>query len=128
MARCLINKNKKPMEEKEILEGNKLIAVFMGAECLSPKTKFSYFDFGDDWNKHEGIFQQKIHVRMLKYHEDWNWIMELIGKIYEVCKSNSKCHYYWTTHNAGSDIRIFIEPKITVFKEAVKFIKFYNKK
>lgn len=69
------------MTQKEILQYNKRCAEFLGAQCLSPNTKYSYFDFGESWENKNFLFQQIIHSNMLKFHSDWNWIMEIVEAI-----------------------------------------------
>lgn len=50
------------MTQKEILEYNKRCAEFLGAECLSPKTKYSYFDFGEDWQIDHATPKYKFYI------------------------------------------------------------------
>ena len=70
------------MKRQTVLKGNKLIAEFMGAEILSPKTQFTYYDFGEKWYDLNGyIFQQKIHDNSLRYHLSWDWLMPVVEKI-----------------------------------------------
>jgi hypothetical protein len=81
------------MNNEEIIEGNKLIAEFMGGT----KTKSpgyldrDYFDFKDKpyqkWtNLYGGSFEETTLYWEgdLKYHSDWNWLMPVIEKIEKV--------------------------------------------
>lgn len=101
------------MEEKEIIEGNKLIAKFMKISMVPPRTKF-------------------------EYHESWEWLMpviEKIGKDYNV-------RITWTADalevtyidrpdidddNSIADFGGFGSITNT-WKCAVKFIEWYNAK
>lgn len=64
------------MEETEILEGNKLIAEFIGPS--------------EDWKTNKGsvrLYFKPGHntphceAHELKYHSDWNWLMLVVEKI-----------------------------------------------
>ncbi len=132
----MLNTNKTKMEEQKIIEGNKLIAEFMGAECLSPKTKFSYFDFGNDWSENEGIFQQKIHIRMLKYHSSWDWLMPVVEKVRDKnCIVSIWFNRQLNTNNTTianfedgwkKDINISGVGIESTYKSVIEFIKWHN--
>jgi hypothetical protein len=67
------------MEEKEILEGNKLIAEFMGM-----KQGKDFADFNGRWSG--DWFDAKNAINgcrneILSFHSDWNWLMPVIEKI-----------------------------------------------
>ena len=60
------------MTQEEILDYNKLCAEFLGWEYAKDR---------DIWNPnmhHDYSFTYSIN---LKFHSDWNWIMEIIEKI-----------------------------------------------
>lgn len=125
------------MEQQEIIEGNKLIAEFMGAEVLSPKTKFTYYDFGDNWSETNSyVFQQKIHDNMLKYHSSWDWLIPIIDKIeliedskYVVQIAADRCTIFeWNdSENIVKFNVMHTGEKITAtYKCIIEFIKWYN--
>jgi len=60
--------------EKEILEGNKLMAEFMGAEWK----KDDYGDFGYFFPDYS---HRPTAETALKYHTSWDWIMPVVEKI-----------------------------------------------
>lgn len=64
------------MTNEEILEGNKLIAEFMGLETITLKVD----------NNGEGICIKKPMATTqipVKYHESWDWLMPVVIKIEE---------------------------------------------
>ena len=75
---------------KEIIEGNKLIAEFMGAIWRKDDYGlfgYSYSDVGKAPTEHSGYWWD---VKALQYHTSWDWLMPVVEKI-------SNIHYpdYW---------------------------------
>lgn len=118
--------------EKEIIEGNKLIAHYMG---LKPYKSHS----GPQVNKQVFSIGRREHlINNLYYHSSWDWlmpVMEKIGKEYNV-------RITWTAHaievtyidrpdvrddNSLADFGGFA-PITNTWKCAVKFIQWYNTK
>ena len=62
------------MTDKEILDGNKLIAEFMGGTLDNPKAKYYYF------------LERGRYEMELKYHSSWDWLIPVIGKITSECE------------------------------------------
>ena len=59
-------------------ENNKLIAEFLGAKQYDETDNFVYFD------ETNNIFSNDtISIKDLKFHYDWNWLMEVVDKIEE---------------------------------------------
>jgi hypothetical protein len=56
----------------EIIQGNKLIAEFMGGTLDSPSAPYYYF-------LSEGRYKTE-----LLYHSSWDWLIPVIEKIYEL--------------------------------------------
>lgn len=114
------------MTRQDVLEGNKLCAEFLGAECISPKTKYSYFDFGEDWNTDfPFLFQQTVHSNLLQFHSDWNWLMGVVEKIEQLRHTTNYSHdmrLLWI-EISGCLLRC---RKEATFKAVVDFIKWYN--
>lgn len=70
------------MTGKEILEGNKLIAEFMGADISTPKDKDIIYMSITMCN--ELVLPNNcgaVKVRHLDYHESWDWLMPVVEKI-----------------------------------------------
>lgn len=66
------------MKEKEINEGNKLIAEFMGAKMIVENYHgINIIKFSDGDTK--DLFG-------LKFHSSWDWLMPCIGKISNQCE------------------------------------------
>jgi hypothetical protein len=60
------------MTNTEIVEGNKIIAEFMGVdECGKPNWEYRYWFIG-------GI---SVREDELKYHSSWDWLMPVWGKL-----------------------------------------------
>lgn len=73
------------MENKEILEYNKRCAEFLGVN----KTLSSYYlpKFGLYVNKYGEVYYEEVfREEELKFHSDWNWIMEVVEAIVEKTK------------------------------------------
>ena len=62
------------MKTNEILNGNKLIAEFMG---LSYCTKYQY----EGWYKNHEHNYRICGFDGLKYHSSWDWLMPVVEKI-----------------------------------------------
>ena len=65
------------MTQEQIVEGNKLIAEFMGI-------KISHLGVGDLYRC--PVTDLPTTVCELEYHESWDWLMPVIGKISENCE------------------------------------------
>lgn len=133
-------------EEEKILEGNKLIAEFMGGKWY-PKT--SWYNIFTMWDNCF-VFENRIgfQYRHLKYHSSWDWLMPVIeyidtisernnGLVY--CQTNATSHTFYINYNDGSVLntnfpkynhgrhRCEGESRIyNVFLAIVEFIKWYN--
>lgn len=126
------------MEQKEILEGNKLIAEFMGRKFFAYKGNHSYdraFNtykeceewiggkLKDDGYKPEIGWQQECG----KYHSSWDWLMPVLDKIDSI--PNEVCNqYFWNDDdNQHNDFRIFRVQNITeLFSQIANLISWYN--
>ena len=78
--------NKKNISE-EIIEGNKLIAEFMGYNLIIPSMrrypnnwKTSYWERNYDIEKHT-TDHVLCEENGLKYHSSWDWLMPVVEKI-----------------------------------------------
>ena len=103
------------MNEKEILEYNKRCAEFLGWKNLNDDSFPEYVNpLGD--------FYQ---LKELKFHSDWNWIMDMVEAIekltkkdgygYEILITNSLCVIEETNKIFDSNQRVYAKTR----KEAV---------
>ena len=116
------------MSESEIIEGNKLIAEFMGAILVKAP-------MGDAMRMEKGRFPEpyslkQLSVHILRYHTSFDWIMTVVEKIvpyglFRLTIGNiaSVCHFEtddnFKKHSSESTIE-------TVWLACVDFIKWYN--
>jgi len=89
------------MTQKEILEGNRLIAEFVGNTSTL-------------WTKRWFVSDYSV----MKYHSSWDWLIPCIGKISNECEEPEELDNlkYALLSN---DIK-------TAWFEVVEFIKWYN--
>jgi hypothetical protein len=124
-------------------ENNKLLADFMGAK-YNKDVSFN-IEKNDLWLPKHGIcnFQLASTGKRLKYHSDWNWLMEVVEKI--ECKRDGRCLMdnddilaYVTIESQYCEIRVYeciFEPEKefptkleAVYSACVQFVKWYNSK
>jgi len=71
------------MEQKEVIEGNRLIAFFMGAKEDNEFPGHPLLDFGEFIKttpfKEPGVWI--LGESQVKYHSSWGWIMPVVEKI-----------------------------------------------
>lgn len=100
---------------------NKIIAEFMGA-TLTKDLQIMYPVYEGD----------SSYVKDLKYHLDWNWLMEVVEKIeslgYKVYilkwENSQYCSIYLNGKKiAGNETNTKIE---AVYNACLEFIKWYN--
>lgn len=120
--------------KEEIIEGNKLIAEFMGYE----KTIYSDVFNGDLYAL--DVSKGEIYaISQMQYHASWDWIMPVVEKIEQkgciveisyslVCMC--RICVIWEKHkkafNIINDNNGGLEPIIAIYKSVVEFIKWYN--
>jgi hypothetical protein len=119
------------MSEEEILEGNKLIAEFMGYKYINPK------DSCDRWGWYlNGDNSTSInYLKELKYHSSWDCLMPVVEKIESILSISDEDYYSITIrrdecilNNGYSDIIKHSLPnqsKIeSIYKVVIEFINF----
>lgn len=80
------------MTQEQIIEGNKLIAEFMGAcnKQTAPCIIKAYVQDDEVWFhvEIEPTKEKRASYKLaeLLYHSSWNWLMPVIGKISENCE------------------------------------------
>jgi hypothetical protein len=88
-----------------IEENNRLLAEFMQPSFNG----FGTYDFNG----------QLLTKEYLKFHNDWNWLMEVVEKILNICLELDNMEMYY---NITDSI-----PKIDkAYNDCVEFIKWYN--
>lgn len=98
------------MKEKEILEGNKLIAEFMGNK--DSENKYS----------HESS-EYYFEGCELEFHFSWNWLIPVVQKI-----TREFPEYDNTVHMEGILDTLLTLDIENIWKTVIGFIEFYNKK
>lgn len=112
------------------MENNKLIAEFMGGYQYDQEGNFVTFDLTDNMFSHDTILLEN-----LKFHTDWNWLMQVVEKIESL--DYMVIHNFYISkfevvikaeHNrVFKDIHIANKTKIeAVYNACVEFIKWYN--
>jgi hypothetical protein len=129
------------LTKEEILEGNKLIAEFMGGEF---KEDLPYTFAKSGWlktpaNDHQTIAQDYD----FRYHKSWDWLMPVIEKINGLGKEYSfsifKTYIALSVEKGGRVFKDFSfahsenitstqTSKQAAFKLVVKFVKWQNEK
>ncbi len=114
------------MTQNEILDGNKMIAEFMGTK----PNEFGMFNFRDDI--YCSMTQPYIRNIDLQFDTSWDWLMPVVEKMNTMGQwtqlSYKELTGYWfeiTTPRMGfaETGKNAIE---SVWKTVVKFIKWYN--
>ena len=119
--------------QEEILEGNKLIAEFMGAEVSQAYSKTKeqdglMFYYSKDSSPDT---YRNLSSAAIKYHSSWDWLMPLVEKIEELNVTESffiiedKTCILWLTDT--KDICQRSSSKIeSVYNTVVEFIKWHK--
>jgi hypothetical protein len=125
------------------IEGNKLIAEFMGGRCFA-EGELSDIGYGtivvEGW-KPSGSFYKKffahekeqslfndVVVSNSPYHSSWDWQLPVWNKMYELCTANFKLSitkYYEQEKGLHSAIRLN-QPEISI-PYLIDLIEWYNK-
>jgi hypothetical protein len=126
------------MEQKEILEGNKLIAEFIG---MKQGKDFLDFDgrWASDWFDVSGTINGHRN-ELLLFHCDWNWLMPVIEKIKslgyvtEISGNRERSFASIGIENtneyvakAGYDME-FLKQIDATYYAVIQFINWYNSK
>lgn len=115
------------MENQNVLNGNKLIAEFMG--FLKP--------YGDVYQCCFNNINITTNGEYIRFHKSWDWLMPVVEKI-ENLKSpvyiHSNCCTIYEKVNFNTDKGdLFIESYndnklLAVYDTVIKYIKWYNNK
>ena len=124
------------MEKNFVLNGNKLIAEFMGwttksryhhikqrkvLEWIVPENSNNiYYEFNDGYLE---CFEER-------FHESWDWLIPVVEKIekeYEVSIIDNECEICTTGYKIKVLVSVVSNSKIeAVYKAVIKFIEWYN--
>ena len=120
------------MTTQEIIEGNKLIAKFMG---LSYCTKYQY----EGWYKNSEHNHRICDFDGLKFNSSWDWLMPVVNKIESlplindaglcVLIEHSYCRIYldnWGEYTTVVEKEKKKDKLNAVYLSIVEFIKWYN--
>ena len=113
---------------KNIIENNKLIAEFLvNNEGNLVKIRDGVYSTIDE----NEVPDDDLTINDLKYHEDWNWLMEVVEKIESLGNDILiTSNYIQITYDKGEKfITIELEGNIKIFavyNACIEFIKWYN--
>lgn len=109
-------------QEQQIIEGNTLIAKFMGAVIIEHYPDHDLLDFlhRDNYPDNNRYYA----TTSLKYHKEWNWIIPVVRKIKGVDETTSTRLYFYNRKIDMDLTNLNIEQ---VHTSIVEFIKAYNK-
>jgi len=125
------------MEDKEIVEGNRLIALFEGYREIP---NWDVYDFG--YTRHPTINVGCYGDIQLEYHRKWGWLMPVVEKIEKIPMEDGRgevnpivtieCNYCIISQGGENTIVevVWADEERTkiqaVWQAAVEFIKWYN--
>ena len=123
------------MTKEEILENNKLLAVFIGgkyAHEMSPIAQ-THMNEREMWLPHHGIVKfDTIDIgrgHILEYHKSWDWLVPVCNKIInEIDKpdfDSDDVDEFFEYTDAVQD-NLMICDLLATYKAVVEFIKWYN--
>ena len=69
------------MTKQEIIEYNKRCAEFLGAELYIPKPWYYFPKYNEHYYFKSRYEPNRFTLKMMKFHSDWNWIMEVVEAI-----------------------------------------------
>jgi len=116
------------MSKEEILEGNKLIAKFMGAEVSQAYSKTKEQDgvmFYYPKDSSPDMFRN-LSSASIKYHSSWDWLMPVYIKIAKEEKLWGDYEKSIIIFNIMYDRLGDAEGIDKVYESVVEFIKWYN--
>jgi hypothetical protein len=104
-------------------ENNKIIASFLGQN----KIPYEFPKFG--YIKMDGDYSDTFFDNQLKFHKDWNWLMEVVEKIETFgADLTIRAEHTIIVYDEGEEISTFCfkDKKEAVYNACVEFIKWYN--
>lgn len=98
------------MTNEEILNGNKLLAEFMGAKFDNHDNQHQkHWLFPNSLNWYHNTVPGYIFKHNLKYHSDWNWLMSVVDKIEDLRYKDIEDNeiQWFVVIGEGADCRIY---------------------
>ena len=110
------------MTEEEILEGNKLIAEFLGSKWINDAPE----DYPNGYYYQPENIEEDVPTGLPEewsFNSSWDWLIPCIDKIYE-----SPWYYKWEDTSGQFEKEIFINTKFIeiTWDQVVEFIRWYN--
>lgn len=99
-------------------ENNLLLAKFLGGQTKGESFFLSLND-NEIFIPKLGLYHLGNNGKILKFHSDWNWLMLVVKKCYEV--EHNENEYYEAIYYAVADLDI-----TKTYNACVEFIKWYN--
>jgi hypothetical protein len=90
-------------------ESNKLLAEFLG--YTQPHPDYPHTTY---WYK-----KDEAPLTMLSFDTDWNWLMEVVRKICQICIDEDNMERYW-------EITDYMPTLTEVYEGCVEFVQWYN--
>jgi hypothetical protein len=122
--------NEKYMTKDEIIEGNRLIAEFMGGKFTLIKSHTPNVSFKKHPRQDRNFNSSNMHPKLLSYHKSFDWLMPVFEKI----EKEKGVHI--ALYPIGCEIYVFgkkvsrvnSDTKIkAIWLSLVGYIKLYNK-
>jgi hypothetical protein len=113
------------MTQEQVLEGNKLIACFVGYKY---NIGFKSYEL-----KKDGVVVNSIGLPLLmtgfKYNSSWDWLMPVVEKIESIKNSDDyEVDIFGKCCDIGGQFEGVCKTKIEgTYKAVVEFIKWHNK-
>ena len=127
------------MTQEEILEGNKLIAEFIGfvLNYIDEEKTMPYYIHNEKYLSNPPSTILLYKGEELQFHSSWDWLMPVVEKIesinitdenyyavnirYDECCIESCADDYWIAHSLPNQSKL-----TSTYKATVEFIKWYN--
>lgn len=125
------------MSEQEIIDGNRLIAEFMGAKYGedSPNkiSKNGYLELPDDSNYKFSKWTVRFSwIEELQYHSSWDWLMPIYTKINRYISERCLTDFVFATNTEQLHLNLWMaledcsDTPLVLWFHVVEFIKWYN--
>ncbi len=100
-----------------VIEGNKLIAEFMGMRCTNKNYPYVFRDETKEIGKTLlGAYCENMDYDYLKYHSSWDWLMPVCKHIIKMY-SDKRERIFFGLHRVDIDL---------TWQAVVDFITFWN--